>query len=26
MLRLAESQSLRAALRLTVPDPAELLP
>ncbi len=26
MLRLSESQSLRAALRWTVPDPAELLP
>ena len=26
MLRLSESQSLRAALRLTVPDPAEMLP
>ena len=26
MLRLAESQSLRAALRLTAPDPAQMLP
>jgi hypothetical protein len=26
MLRLSESQSLRAALRWTVPDPAEMLP
>jgi hypothetical protein len=26
MLRLSESHSLRAALRWTVPDPAEMLP
>lgn len=26
MLRLAESESLRAAMRLTIPDPAEMLP